>query len=183
MIKFAISSTLMIASVASAETEVGLSLLGQSKSKVGCVAGAKCESSTGGSKLYVDTLINPSFGLGAIAYTSQEQSGGYQKNTGGVAAGKGKAQGVAATVFIPFTYDDFTFKARAGLGYAKGKVSYLDGSSSSKTSVVPVFGAGVSYAINKNWSINADLDRLPVKYNDKEKANIDFFTVGGAYHF
>ena len=62
-------------------------------------------------------------------------------------------------------------------------VGYAAGGSDTKNAVVPVAGLGVSYALNKQWSINGDWDHIRSKFSSQEKASTNLFTVGASYRF
>ena len=46
-----------------------------------------------------------------------------------------------------------------------------------------VWGLGASYALNKNWALQADWDRLPTYVTTSTKAKADLYTVGLSYRF
>jgi outer membrane protein W len=62
-------------------------------------------------------------------------------------------------------------------------VDYVNGKSDSKNAFTPTLGASVNYDLNQHWVVNVAVDRLPAKFSDTEKANIDVFFAGLAYRF
>ena len=97
--------------------------------------------------------------------------------------GSVKAEGLGVAGTARLNYGDFTAKARLGAAYVHGRTSYDAGGSDSKNSLAPLVGVGVSYALNKQWSLNADLDVVRAKFSSQEKASTQLYTLGASYRF
>jgi len=44
---------------------------------------------------------------------------------------------------------------------------------------------GLSYALNRNWSLHADYDYVPIKtgVGSQGKGHVNMWSVGAVYHF
>lgn len=165
------------------QTEIGVTLGAFNHYNLNCNGATQCDrNASAGGKLFLDTRLTPWLGVGVAAYSVGAASANFQTAKGNM-AGSGRSSGLALTAFIPLDVDNFTFKARLGAGYSKGKVSYSNGTSESKNSLVPVMGLGVSYAITKNWAANLDWDLLPTKFSNQNKSNVDMVSLGLSYRF
>jgi opacity protein-like surface antigen len=177
------TALLVATGAASAQTEFGIALGARSPYSLSCSSGTPCDRSAGSSgKVFIDSLLTPSFGLGAMAWRTGQAQGSFQ-TPNGLLAGRGRSNGLAVTAYVPLTLDNFTFKARLGLAHSRGQVDYSGGGSASKSSWQPVIGAGASYALNGNWSVNADWDRLPTRFSNSQKSSLNLFSLGVAYKF
>ena len=148
-----------------------------------CEASVDCKHGRRPSgKIFADTLVSPSWGWGAAVFRTQPNSATLTAPTTALGA-TAQTKGAAVTAYMPWKIDAFTFKARLGVGYADTTVHYTDGTARSVSGLVPVVGAGVSYALSKEWSVRADWDYLPSKPNAAFRTQANTASVGLFYHF
>ena len=79
--------------------------------------------------------------------------------------------------------ESLSLHARLGLAHLSGttRINGRDLQSASSTGITS--GLGLSYAINKHWSLNADYDLLRVKFVNDHHTKVHLFTAGAAYKF
>ena len=157
-----------------------------------CVPGqADCDkSSKRNGKAYVGYSFNALPFQGGVAlpaielvgYTGGEVKSGFDTGAG-KAAGRGMFTGAGVQGVLGYQFDAFTLSGRAGVAYTQGKVDYLGGGSDKKNKAGLIYGIGTAYALNQNWSLHLDWDRVPVKYNDKQTTKVDMFSLGASYRF
>lgn len=168
---------------AAEDSYVGAGIGLRSHTDLNCAAGTECDRNANGSgKIYFGKDLSPTWGAEAFAYRLGTARGIVGSPSGDV-AGRTQAEGLGVAATARTTVDAFTFKARLGAAYQHGSVKYAAGGSDTKNSVVPVAGLGVSYALNKQWALNADWDHFRGKFNDQQKASTQLFTVGASYRF
>lgn len=168
---------------AAEDSYVGAGIGLRSHTDLNCAAGADCDRNANGSgKIYFGRDFDGTWGAETFAYRLGKAKGIVGSPAGDV-AGTTKAEGLGVAATVRTRVDDFTFKARLGAAYQHGRASYAAGGSDTKNAVVPVAGLGVSYALNKQWSINGDWDHIRSKFSSQEKASTNLFTVGASYRF
>ena len=157
-----------------------------------CIAGqSDCDkSSKRNGKAYVGYSFDALPFQGGVALPSIElvgYMGGEVKSgfdTGaGKRAGRGKFTGLGIQGVLGYQFDAFTLSGRAGAAYTQGKVDYLGGGSDKKDKIGLTYGIGAAYALNQNWSLHLDWDRVPVKYSSKQTTKVDMFSLGASYRF
>jgi hypothetical protein len=186
--QFRIAIALAAASVAglswAEDTYVGASIGARTHYGLDCASGATCDRNGGTSgKIVFGKTFDNGFGGEVMAFRLGQAKGSVKNGTG-LVPGRLSTQGLAAVG----TYDllkgeSFTLKGRLGLAYAHGKASYEAGGSSSKSYFTSVVGLGTSYAINKQWSLNADWDRTNAVAGNSQKSHVDLFSIGATFHF
>ena len=113
-----------------------------------------------------------------VGYLGGEVKSGFDKR-----AGRGKFTGLGMQGVLGYQFDAFTLSGRAGVAYTQGKVDYLGGGSDKKDKIGLTYGIGAAYALNKNWSLHLDWDRVPVKYSTRQTGKVDMFSLGASYRF
>lgn len=171
---------------------VGASYGFRANTGLDCVPGqADCDkSSKRNGKAYVGYSFNALPFQGGVAlpaielvgYTGGEVKSGFDTGAG-KAAGRGKFTGAGVQGVLGYQFDAFTLSGRAGVAYTQGKVDYLGGGSDKKNKAGLIYGIGTAYALNQNWALHLDWDRVPVKYNDKQTTKVDMFSLGASYRF
>jgi len=149
-----------------------------------CKNGAPCDLSPGaGGKVFISQQFETLGGLGLEAMAYGIGSGqGTLKRGNGEEAGWVKQAGLGAYAVLPLSYRDFTIKAKLGAGYAQGKATYAAGGNDSKWSFQGLYGLGLSYAINKQISLNLDYDNVGAKYG-AGSTRMGMFSAGLSYRF
>jgi len=105
-----------------------------------------------------------------------------------------KMQGLAVThASALMLTDSLGLDSRLGLAYTRGSAEFPDlwtqkdyGSRYSyhHYRLGVTAGAGLSYALNRSWTMHADYDYVPVKYADETgNSHVNMWSVGAAYHF
>ena len=113
-----------------------------------------------------------------VGYLGGEVKSGFDKR-----AGRGKFTGLGMQGVLGYQFDAFTLSGRAGVAYTQGKVDYLGGGSDKKDKIGLIYGIGTAYALNQNWSLHLDWDRVPVKYSTRQTTKVDMFSLGASYRF
>ncbi|MDE2428419.1 MAG: porin family protein [Burkholderiales bacterium] len=174
------------------QTYMGLNLAVQSKYDLSCASTSPCDRKANSSgKIFGGYMMAPSLFEGVnvsqgveLMYYKVGNAKALFDSSNGMQAGTGNTKGVAASYVLQANFNDFSINGRAGVSYAQSKVNYLSGGSSSdKSFFVPVVGLGMRYAITPNVTLNADYDRLPDRFNDKEKGSVNMFSLGVGYKF
>lgn len=157
-----------------------------------CVSGqSDCDkSSKRNGKAYVGYSFNALPFQGGVAlrsvelvgYTGGEVTSGFDTGAG-KAAGRGKFLGAGLQGVLGYQFDAFTLSGRLGVAYTQGKVDYLGGGSDKQNKAGLIYGIGTAYALNPNWSLHLDWDRVPVKYNGSQQTKVDMFSLGASYRF
>ncbi|MES2149598.1 MAG: outer membrane beta-barrel protein [Pseudomonadota bacterium] len=171
----------------------GASIGARSSYNLDCQTGMACDRMGHGSgKIYAGDELGAVPGLddavtGALevmAYTAGDGKAAFHTATG-IAQGSGKMRGVGVDYRAACKVsEDFSLTSRIGAGYTKGTVSYANGGGTdSKNALGLMYGLGVSYALNKNVSLHADWDHLPVKFSASQSAKVNLFSVGATYSF
>lgn len=172
-----------LAAAAPAESYVGANLGLYNKYSLDCKDGVKCDK-TGkiSGKVYAGVNYDQ-FGVEAIAFGINKGEGSV-KQAGKDVAGTIKLGGIGAVGVLRLSNNDWTLKGKLGLAYVRGQASYAAGGSESKSSAQPLLGAGVSYALNQNVSLNADWDHVRAKYDKAgSKTNVNMLSLGVSYKF
>lgn len=118
-----------------------------------------------------------------MAYAADSANAGFHTATG-IAQGAGKFNGVGVGLRSATTINNFSIITRVGLGHSIGKVNYAAGGSDSKSSNGLLLGLGAAYALDKNWSLHADLDYFPkAKFSENQSSRVNMFSLGASYHF
>ncbi len=168
---------------AAEEAYVGAGIGVRSHTDLNCAPGADCDRNGNGSgKIFFGKDYGDTWGAEAFAFRLGKATGTVGSPAGDV-PGTVKAEGLGVAGTARAQWSDFTFKARLGAAYVHGRTSYAAGGSDSKNSLAPVVGLGVSYALNKQWSLNADMDHVRAKFGGQEKASTQLYTVGASYRF
>ncbi|MBB4841936.1 opacity protein-like surface antigen [Paucibacter oligotrophus] len=149
-----------------------------------CKGGVACDlTARAGGKVFIGQQFEYLGGLGLEAMAYGISSGqGTVKRGSGEEAGWVKQAGLGVYAVLPLSYGDFSFKGKLGAGYAQGKASYAAGGSDSKWSFQGIYGLGVSYAINKQISLNLDYDNVGAKYG-AGSTRVGMFSTGLSYRF
>ena len=163
---------------------VGAGIGLRSHTDLNCATGAECDRNGNGSgKIFFGKDLTDTWGAEAFAFRLGKASGTVGSPAGDV-TGNVKAEGLGVAGTARAQVSDFTFKARLGAAYVHGRTSYDAGGSDSKNTLAPVVGVGVSYALNKQWSLNADVDQSCAPSSaSQEKASTQLYTVGASYRF
>src|SRR5450830_1490385 len=117
-----------------------------------------------------------------VGYTSGSVTSGFDTAAGKV-AGRGKFNGAGVQGVLAYHFDAFSVSGRAGVAYTKANVDYAAGGSDKENKAGLMYGLGTAYALNKNWSLHLDWDRVPVKYSGSQKTKADMFSLGASYRF
>lgn len=167
---------------AAGQSYIGASIGLQNKYSIECVGGVACDKTGSfGGKVYGGYNIDQ-FAVEGMVFSTGRAKGSVLKS-GSLVAGEVRNMGLGVYGVLPLTVDNFTLKGKLGLAYVNSKATYTAGGSQSKSSFAPVFGAGVSYAINKQWSINGDWDHIRAKYSSDGKARVNMLSAGLSYKF
>jgi Outer membrane protein beta-barrel domain len=172
------------AAMAAEDNYVGAAIGARTHYGLDCAAGVSCDRSAGASgKIYFGKQLEKNFGAEVMAWRLGDGKGSVKSGSTSV-AGTIDQQGIAAVGVGKLDLNNsFSLKGRLGVGYSRGHVDYAAGGSAAKSAFVPVIGIGASYAIDKNWSLNADLDRLPARVNGNTRVNANMFSLGASYKF
>ncbi len=76
-----------------------------------------------------------------------------------------------------------TLMARVGLARMSGKIKTDRHDFASIGHTGPTAGLGLSYALGRHWSVNADVDLLRVKFVHFRTTRVHLFTAGAGYKF
>lgn len=168
---------------AAEDNYVGASIGAATHYRLDCTGSVACDRNANGSgKIYFGKQLDKTFGAEVMGWKLGDAQGNVKTATGSVAATV-HSQGVAVVGVAGTSFDAVTVKARLGVGYARGFTDYAAGSGAAKSAFVPVMGMGASYALDKQWSLNADLDRLPARVNGNARVNANMFSLGASYRF
>lgn len=176
--------------------------IGRGNVNADCSDFASCDHSSTGGKLVGGFKINPNvaveatyFSFGKANASDGATASGYGHTLSANVAASAKSSGVGLGVagFLPVS-NDVNLIGRLGIAKLKatgnasasvsldGRVLASDSESESESHTAPYFGIGVSYAINKNLSVNAAADFSKAKLAD-ETANVRLLSVGVGYTF
>ncbi|MFZ6649774.1 outer membrane beta-barrel protein [Undibacterium sp. TJN25] len=176
---------------AASEIYLGAGVAAGSMARLSCGNGALCERPDGiSSKIsggYLASLapvngVEIAQGVEVMAYASKRGKTAIHTAEGLVNSAR-KSSGVALSQVLQASMGDLAVRARLGVGYLHGELDYANGKSGSKNHVAPVIGLGIRYTLDKNWSLAADWDRLPARYDDKQNGTTNLFSIGVSYKF
>ena len=168
---------------AAEDNYAGASIGAATHYRLDCTGAAACDRNANGSgKIYFGKQLDKTFSTELMGWKLGDAQGNVRNATGSVAASV-HSQGVAVVGVAGTSFDAVSVKARLGVGYARGFTDYAAGSGAAKSAFVPVMGVGASYALDKQWSLNADLDRLPARVNGHTRVNANMFSLGASYKF
>lgn len=109
--------------------------------------------------------------------------------------GRYKMTGLALTHASALALTDaWRLNSRLGLAYTRGRVEYENplvrndfgtySGADHRYRIGATAGAGLSYALNRNWSLHGDYDYVPVKYsNETGNSHVNMWSLGASYHF
>ena len=117
-----------------------------------------------------------------VGYLGGEVKSGFETGAG-KRAGRGKFTGLGMQGVLGYQFDAFTLSGRFGAAYTQGKVDYLGGGADKKDKIGLTYGIGAAYALNRNWALHLDWDRVPVKYSGQQTSKVDMFSLGASYRF
>ncbi len=170
-------------SLSKPEPYAGASLGVYNKYKLDCSAGVSCDR-TGdwGGRIY-GGLDYGSFAVEGVAFGAKSGQGTLRLGNGTATPGSLSMTGAGVQGVLPFlVHGDFSLKGKLGLAYVRGKAS-IAGGVQDDSSWRPMGGVGLSYALNKQVSLNADYDTVQAKYNSAGKVRTDMFSLGASYKF
>jgi opacity protein-like surface antigen len=167
--------------------------LGLGSARVGlpCTAGQPCDRTASGShKIFVGVDATQHLGAELVAWGLGEARGSGQLGSSLLPA-RTSSESIGLVGVARTQIDAWTLRARLGLVLGSESRTELDVSSvgpvtPSNTTLrerSAVWGLGASYALNKNWALQADWDRLPARVTTETKAKADLFSVGVTYRF
>ncbi len=165
---------------------VGANIGAATHYRLDCTGAVACDRNANGSgsgKIYFGKQLDKTFGAEVMGWKLGDAQGNVKNAAGSLAAASVHSQGVAVVGVAGTNFDAVSVKARLGVGYARGVADYTAGSGAAKSAFVPVMGVGASYALGKQWSLNADLDRLPARVNGNTRVNANMFSLGASYKF
>jgi opacity protein-like surface antigen len=173
-----------------ADTYVGMGL-GSARVGLPCAAGQPCErNATGSYKFFLGVEPTEHLGAELMAWRLGDARGSGLLGTNLLPA-RTTSEGLGLVGVARTQIDAWTLRAR--LGVALGTKSRTELDTSSVGAVAPgsttlreltvIGGLGASYALNKNWSLQADWDRLPARVTTATKAKADLYSVGVSYRF
>ena len=169
---------------AAEDNYVGASIGAATHYRLDCTGSVACDRNANGSgKIYFGKQLDKTFGAEVMGWKLGDAQGNVKSAAGSLAAASVHSQGVAVVGVAGTSFDAVSVKARLGVGYARGFTDVAAGSSSAKSAFVPVMGVGASYALDKQWSLNADIDRLPARVNGNTRVNANMFSLGASYRF
>ena len=169
---------------AAEDNYVGASIGAATHYRLDCTGSVACDRNANGSgKIYFGKQLDKTFGAEVMGWKLGDAQGNVKNAAGSLAAASVHSQGVAVVGVAGTSFDAVSVKARLGVGYARGVADYTAGSGAAKSAFVPVMGVGASYALDKQWSLNADLDRLPARVNGNTRVNANMFSLGASYKF
>ena len=146
------------------------------KYSLACGSGAECDRTASvGGKVYGGYDFG-SWGVEALAFGVKSAQGSVYNGSTTV-PGSVSLSGAGVVGVLPYTSGDFTLKGKLGLSYARGKASYAGGVSD-KSTVAPLVGASVGYALTKTVSLNADWDQFRSKYASDNRTHVNMFSIG-----
>lgn len=152
------------------------------KYNINCNTGVDCDKTAKyAGKVYGGHNFD-NFAIEGMAFNTSSAKGNVLKN-GSSVAGNVRSMGLGVYGVLPLTFDAFTLKGKLGAGYVNSKAHYTAGGDVSKSSFAPMIGAGLSYAVNKQISVNGDWDQIRSKYSNDGKARVNMFSVGVSYKF
>lgn len=152
------------------------------KYDIRCDTGVACDRKASRSgKLYGGYDFG-GFGVEALVYSTGKATGSVTQ--GGLSVpGKLSQSGVGVVGVLPYSLGDVTLKGKLGLAYARGKAEYTAGGVSDKSTLTPLVGASVGYALTKTVSLNADWDQTRAKYNSDNRSRVNMFSLGVSTKF
>ena len=169
---------------AAEDNYVGASIGAATHYRLDCTGSVACDRNANGSgKIYFGKQLDKTFGAEVMGWKLGDAQGNVKNAAGSLAAASVHSQGVAVVGVAGTSFEAVSVKARLGVGYARGFTDYTSGSGAAKSAFVPVMGVGASYALDKQWSLNADLDRLPARVNGNTRVNANMFSLGASYKF
>lgn len=156
-----------------------------------------CSDSTRQSgKLYGGYTVNTRTTFGDHKVTDSVElstfwiNGKYSQDNGSAFQSREKTTGLAVSWATAMDLGSgFALNSHLGLGYARTREEqrgggYPDWHSQDFNRIAPVAGAGLSYALNRNWSLRTDFDFIPVKVSSSGgNGHVNMWSVGAAYHF
>lgn len=188
---FATATALLAAGAASAQSSskagpsmyAGASLGLSNKYDISCQTGVKCDKTakTGG-KIFGGYMFDETFGVEAMGFGIKSGIGSLKNQANVLVPGSVNLRGLGVSGVAAYNAGPFALKGRLGVAYTQAK-SYA-GATTKKSSMQPLIGAGVSYALTEQIALNADWDRISAKYgSNKVKTHADMFSVGLSYKF
>ncbi|HEU4846498.1 MAG TPA: outer membrane beta-barrel protein, partial [Burkholderiaceae bacterium] len=146
-----------------------------------CLSGSPCERNAGAStRVYGGYALgeNEAFGfqhtraIEVAAFMGGSVKGAFNNGAGVLSPGQGKLSGVSATLMTATKLSqDWAWTTRLGLVAEHGKVNYTAGGGDSTNTLAVTAGTGLSYAIDRNWALNADWNYLPARMGKAAKSN------------
>lgn len=118
--------------------------------------------------------------LEVMAYSAGAADGAYAKFGGG--GDKVRFRGLGLVNALSYSVDAFTVTGRLGIATTRTSLDYGAGGFQNADKTGVMGGIGLAYALNKRWTIKADLDQVPVS-NLAGKKSLRLMTVGAAYAF
>ena len=174
---------------------VGAAYAVGSNYSLGCEAGDSCHThASSGGKLYAGYTLGSSSTFG-IDSTHAIELGFYEVGHSREVTPYGYIDSSASGATLTYASsvkltDAWSLNARLGAGYAHATSYVVDtvDHSSYARNAHDAFGVtggfGVAYAIDKHWSLNADMDYLPLKFGSEgPRDHVNMMSVGAAYHF
>jgi opacity protein-like surface antigen len=148
-----------------------------------CSAGQKCDETASYSGKIFGGVMYENWGIEGLAFGAGKGEGTLRLG-GKDAQGSLTMRGVGVVGVLPLNFGDFSLKGKLGAAYTQGQATYKNGGSASEKSFAPLAGVGLSYALNKQISLNADVDHISAKYNKAgDKAAVNMFSIGASYKF
>lgn len=186
---------------------VGANWAASSNSTISCFHGVPsmdCDRGTSrGGKVYAGYALGGSVVFGRFKNLSALELGVFA--SGGVEGylprwdtalmqGRHRMAGLSLThASVLMLGDALGLDSRLGVSYTRGSVDYPSvwrlndygaNGSSHRYRVGLTAGAGMSYALNANWSLHVDYDFVPVKYSEETgHSHVNMWSLGASYRF
>ena len=178
------AAALIGARAAAADFSVGVGV-GADRGRVDCVASFPCDHSSASAKLFAGYRVSEAVDVQAVYFDAGRFKGGDTTPLGTEFGGTFKVSGFGLTGGYRWDFaPSWSLAGRAGLAAMRTRFDYANAAfgSASKTTVQPLLGLGLGYAITPTVRLSLDYDVTRFKVHTT-RGSLQMLGVSAQYSF
>lgn len=179
---------LVAASLASAamaaDIHVGASI-GRSDYRIDTTGATRADTKDKAGKLFVGATFTPHLGIEASLYDLGRASGSVDVPGVGTVDASARVRGIGVAGTLSAPVGPVSVFGKIGIAHVRARVaaSVATGLPATEGSWQPTLGAGLSYAIDRQWVVRGEWERVQARFPGGEKDPVDLLSVGLSYRF
>ncbi len=172
------------AAASAADIHFGASV-GRSDFRIDSTGATRADTKDSAGKLFVGASLTPHLGVEATLFDLGRASASVAVPGVGNVEASSRVRGVGLAGVLSAPVGPVSLFAKAGFAHvrASARMSVDTGLPDSESTWQPTLGAGVSYAIDSQFAVRGEWERVRTRFPGGEKDNVDLLSVGVSYRF